>query len=152
MNSDNPKKAWRFLILPLVLLITAVVIGIWLKQGYEPREARATTEQFIDLLYQEDFKSAYQLTSKSGYVGKTETEFTAIAERERCSSKPVFVSTFPFQSNGNRLRRWYTKRTRDMEIINIEFRDTNNTCLLGITIKQKNNQTWRVIRFGRHAG
>jgi hypothetical protein len=151
MNADNSKKAWRFLILTLALLMIAAAIGVWLKQGHEPTEARASAQQFIDLLYQEDFKAAYELTSKSGYVGKTEPEFTAIAERERCPSKPVFVSTFPFQSNGNRLRRWYTKRTRDMEIINIEFRGTDNTCLLGITIKQE-NKTWRVIRFGRHAG
>jgi hypothetical protein len=148
MTSFFKTKSTFFIVGIIVIAIFAIAYS-WLKRQHHPKEAVDVAQQFVTLLYQDKFESAYALTIKNGYTGKTLTEFQANAKTERCSSEPKYDYTFPFQSNGNRLRRWINGSQIDMQQINVEFK---SNCLLGVRVKKTSDQKWRVYSFALHAG
>jgi hypothetical protein len=143
------KTKSTFLITGIFLVIATAATFFWLKRQHYPKEAIDVAQQFVTLLHQDKLESAYALSIKNGYTGKTLTEFQANARDERCPSEPKYDYTFPFQSNGNRLRRWVNGSEIDVQEINVEFK---SECLLGIRLKKTSNQLWRVSYFAVHAG
>jgi hypothetical protein len=143
------KTKSSFFIADIFLVAAIAATFIWLKRQHYPKEAIDVAQQFVSLLHQDKFESAYALSIKNGSIGKTLTEFEAKARRERCPSEPKYDHTFPFQSNGNRLRRWANGSEIDVQEIVVEFK---SECLLGIRLKKTSDQQWRVFRFAVHAG
>jgi hypothetical protein len=148
MTSHFKTKS-TFFIVSIILIAATAVAFIWLKRQHYPKEAVDIAQQFVTLLHQDKFESAYALTIKNGYTGKTLTEFQANAKTERCPSEPKYDHTFPFQSNGNRLRRWVNGSEIDVQEINVEFK---SDCLLGIRLRKTSDQKWKVYYFAAHAG
>lgn len=120
----------------------------WAKSEHRPQEAMQVADNFVKLLEARQFAEAFELTVKQTYVGKTPEELQAVSARELCKVDRL-VSTFPFQSNGNRLRRLLVGAEVEMPQIQVEFA---GACLLGVTLRRTVQNEWRVYRFARHAG
>ncbi|HTJ95877.1 MAG TPA: hypothetical protein VL381_00275 [Rhodocyclaceae bacterium] len=129
----------------LALLIAAV---LWLKAEHTPVEAIKVAQTFITHLGEHEYPQAYELTVRRAYVGTTANELANISKQQFCKVNHM-VSTSPFQSNGNRLRRWLSEQEVEMPEIRVEFE--GGACLLGVTV---NNTAagWRVSKFASHAG
>jgi hypothetical protein len=78
--------------------------AFWLKAEHTPSAPIALAQAFVNHLHAKRYDQAHQLTLQNGYTGKTSDELRAISARQLC---PItrYVRIFPFQSNGNRLRR-----------------------------------------------
>jgi hypothetical protein len=87
------------------------------------------------------------MTLKHRHVGKTPAKMEAIAKRELCGAAR-FASIFPFQSNGNRLRRWINGTDVDMPEVNVEF---DGAGLFGVRMRRNLTGVWKVFRFACHA-
>lgn len=120
----------------------------WAKSEHVPVDARQVAQDFIRNLEAQRYSQAFEMTVRRGYVGQTSEELQAISSRKLCKTDQR-VSTFPFQSNGNRLRRRLSGRKVDMPQVQVEF---TGQCLLGVTVRKTAGDTWRVFRFARHAG
>jgi len=59
------------------------------------------------------------------------------------------VSTFPKQTNGNRLRRLIRGQNVDMDEVDVEF---EGACLLGVRLRRTSDNAWKVFYFASHAG
>ncbi len=125
-------------------------MALWLKANYPQKEAINVARSFLAYLETEQFNSAFTLSVKQGDVGNSPTELQAIAERELCHVDSL-RGTHPFQSNGNRLKRWIAGREIEMPELTVEFSATSPPCLLSVKLRWQDNQ-WRVFRFYRHAG
>ncbi len=133
----------------MVVTSSAIALtGWWAKSEYTPTEAKQVAEEFLQRLEARQFSQAFELTVKQGYVGQTSDELQAISGREFCRTDQLSY-TFPFQSNGNRLRRWLYGKEVDMPQVVVEF---TGQCLLGVVVRKTESNTWRVFRFARHAG
>lgn len=131
-----------------VFLPLLVLLAVWLKSEYTPSGAVQVSEAFIQKLEAKQFEQAFELTVKQGYVGRTPNELRDISGRELCKIDRR-ASTFPFQSNGNRLRRLVTGMEVEMPQVQVEF---SGACLFGVTVRRTAGNTWRVFRFASHAG
>ena len=131
-----------------IALPLLAVLAVWLKSAHTPAEAIRVAEEFLQKLEAKQFEQAFELTVKQGYVGKTPSELQSISNRELCKIERR-VSTFPFQSNGNRLRRLVSGKEVDMPQIQVEF---SGACLFGVAVHRTVGGTWRVFRFASHAG
>jgi hypothetical protein len=120
----------------------------WLRSEHVPSEALHVAQAFVAHLDAKEFAQAYELTAKGGYVGKTPAELEVVARRQLCKITRV-AGTFPFQSNGNRVRRWASGREIEMPEISVEF---VGSCLLGVTVRHSPTEGWRVFKFASHAG
>lgn len=139
--------------LAIVLVLALVVVGvaamIWLKSEHEPNAAIRVAQAFVEHLHAGEFAQAYELTVKNnGYVGTTAAEFERIARRQFCGVQRL-VSTFPFQSNGNRLRRRLAGTEVEMPEVRVEFA---GPCLFGVSVRHLDAGEWRVYLFASHAG
>lgn len=133
----------------IALLFCALAGGIgWVKSKHEPEEPRLLAKEFLRLLETKQFTRAHELTTRNGSVGRTAAELEHISNRELC--KIEYLShTFPFQSNGNRLRRWASGVEIEMPQVQVEF---VGKCLLGVTVLRTQDKKWRVSKFAAHAG
>jgi len=59
------------------------------------------------------------------------------------------IGIAPFQTNGNRLRRWVSGRGVDEPELQMEF---DGACPLRVTLRWSAGQGWQVVRHGTHAG
>lgn len=105
-------------------------------------------QAFLSRMQSGDVESAFELTTKSGYVGKTPAELRQFAARHTCLSGRM-AWTAPPQTNGNRLRRMIQGQSIDMDEVRVEFQ---GTCLLGVRLRRTPENTWRVFYFASHAG
>jgi hypothetical protein len=140
----NPRRVVACLALALV----ATGFAVWAKSQYGQPEAVSLAQAFLSRLQRGDFDGAFELTTKSGYVGKTPADLRAFAQRHTCWNGR-FVRTFPPQTNGNRLRKWFYGQAVDMDEVDIEF---EGTCLLGVRVRRTSEQGWKVFYFASHAG
>ncbi|MDR2188569.1 MAG: hypothetical protein LBE62_11045 [Azonexus sp.] len=131
----------------LAILLAPIPI-FWLKAEHTPTAAIQAAESFLKLRDARQFAQAFDLTVKQGYVGLTPDELRAISDRECKATK--FMRTHPHQSNGNRLRRLIFGREIDMPEVHVEF--VNSPCLLRVTVRKTETNTWRVFYFAGHAG
>lgn len=138
-----------------ILLTTVLVFPLfaaggyfWLKAEHRPQEAIEQAQKFVDLLQQNKLAEAFQLTLQNQLVGKTAEEFSANVKRQICNLNKQ-TTTFPFQSNGNRLRKWLRGRTVEPPEITVEF---TGSCLFGVTLHYVDGGLWKVYFFQSHAG
>lgn len=130
----------------LALAITGFFV--WAKAEYAQPDAVSVATTFLSRLQSGDFASAFELTTKNGYVGKTPADLREFAHRHTCFGGRL-VRTFPPQTNGNRLRRLIRGQNIDMDEVNVEF---EGTCLLGVRLRRTSDNGWRVSYFASHAG
>ncbi len=141
------KRAIRLLI-SIAIGIAIVLAGFyWLKQPYTPAAAIQTAQQFVDYLQQENYKAAFELTVKQGYVGTSPQALSDIRQRHCLASQ--YAYSFPPQSNGNRLRRWWHGKPIEQAQLDLEF---TGQCLLSVRLKPQPDGTWKVYYFASHAG
>lgn len=126
-----------------------VLLAVWINSQHTPSEAIQVATEFLQRLEAQQFEQAFELTVKRGYVGSTPDELRSIARQQLCNIDRQ-TYTFPFQSNGNRLRRFFLGREVEMPEVHVEF--SGGACLLGVAVHQTAGNTWRVFRFASHAG
>jgi hypothetical protein len=145
MNYD--KRAIRALIIIAIVIALVGASWYWLHQPYTPPAAIQTAQQFVDYLQQENYKSAFELTVKQGYVGMSPQALSDIRQRHCLTTQYAYSS--PPQSNGNRLRRWWNGNPIEQTQLNLEF---TGHCLLSVRLKPQTDGTWKVYYFASHAG
>lgn len=131
----------------------AAVAGVpttwWLHQQHRPAAAIATAQAFVRDVEQRDYTAAFGRTLAGPATGTTPAELQANAQRQLCPPARVDY-TAPFQSHGNRLRRWASGRALDEPQVRVEF--AGNPCLFGITLRRTAQGQWKVAGFASHAG
>jgi hypothetical protein len=138
-----------FRLLVVCCLVTLAAGGfVWVKAEHRPEDAIAQAEAFVALLKAEKFSDAYDLTLKHKLTGKSLADFETLVKQQFCALDKT-TTTFPFQSNGNRLRRWYQGRVLDPGEVTVEF---TGACLFGVTLRNLSPQNWKVHFFQSHAG
>ena len=136
--------------LALTFVLTVIASMLWLKADHVPSAAMRVAQAFVDRLQAGKFAQAHELTVKNNdYVGTTPAEFERIARRQFCGAIHL-VSTFPFQSNGNRLRRWLAGAEVEMPEVRVEFAE--GACLFGVSVRHQGAGQWQVYSFASHAG
>ncbi len=132
--------------------LTAVLLcafcAWWLRAAHFPVQAVQVAHTFVLHLEAQRYPQAYALAVAGGGVGRSVEQFETFAKSQRCSATRI-VSTFPYQSNGNRLRRWWAGRSVDLDEVVVEF---DGACLLGVKVQRNASGAWRVVRFASHAG
>ena len=129
-------------------LLALIGTGAWLQAEYTPVEPIKLAQEFIDLIHTKQFAKAHQLTMKNSFVGTTPEALQEISHRQMCAVTRM-VRAFPFQSNGNRLRRWASGADIDMPEVSVEF---DGGCLLSVRVRQVGNGDWKIFYFATHAG
>ncbi|MGV3681705.1 MAG: hypothetical protein ACO1PM_18615 [Acidovorax sp.] len=122
----------------------------WLAhQPHTPSGAIAEAQAFVRDVEQGRFAAAHARTARNAATGTTLEQFQAHAAHQLCPPAQV-GDTLPFQSHGNRLRRWLAGREVDEPQVTVEFQ--GSPCLFGITLRQAEPGQWRIVRFASHAG
>lgn len=138
-----------------IFLSTIVAVALlaaggffWLKAEHRPEEAIAQAQNFINFVQENKLEEAYQLTLQNQLVGKTVGDFSVNVKNQICSLNKQ-TTTFPFQSNGNRMRKWLRGRPIEPPEITVEF---TGSCLFGVTLRYVEGGLWIVYFFQSHAG
>ena len=143
----NPKLS-KFLISASLVMILGFVLFFWVKTEYRPTQAIEVAQDFLDKLELKQIPRAYALTVQNNeYVGKTLAEFTRISSHDSCKSGQMKY-TFPFQSNGNRLRSWLAGKDVEMLEISVEFECPYPYKIILCRVLGQ----WKIFNFGAHAG
>jgi hypothetical protein len=121
----------------------------WAKSEHLQEEPRQLAQEFLRLLQANQFVRAHELTTRNGPVGRTAGELRLISKQELCATERL-AYTFPFQSNGNRLRRWVSGVEIEMPQVHVEF--VGAACLFRVTVVHTQDKQWRVSKFSKHAG
>ena len=145
------KKVWM-----LSGLLAAVVLGACLLLRVipaQPGSAIGTAQSFVDCLRVREVTHAYQLTTQRGEVGRSLAEFQAVVRQQWPATTPAsvrFEAVHPFQSYGNRLRRWLHGREADPPQLWLEFSVDG----VPFTVRETrvNKGEWKVDYFESHAG
>lgn len=152
-------KKWIFLVLVGVFFSFA-------KTQHYPRELIIKSEQFIQYLYVNDLKSAYdQTTKRVGYYDFSNSHlFKKVVERQAKSflnAKKInteYSSSFPSQTYGNRLRRGIAGRKLNPERKSIDFRihvidktGTNYLVPFEVRWELQADESWKISFFQSHA-
>ena len=137
-------------------LLAVVVLGADLLLGMipaRPSSAVRTAQSFVDGLRDSKLQQAYQLTTRRGEVGGSLAEFQAVVRQQWPATAPAFVrfkEARPFQSYGNRLRRWLHGREADPPQLWLEF----SVGGVPFTVREIHglDGEWKVDYFESHAG
>jgi hypothetical protein len=134
----------------MVFAIALLAVGgfVWLKAEHRQLEAISQAQKFVDLVQTKKLNEAYQMTLKNELVGKMDVDFATIVQRQICRLDKQ-TTTFPFQSNGNRMRRWLSGRPIEPPEVTVEF---EGSCLFGVTMRFVESGVWKVYHFQSHAG
>ena len=127
-----------------------VFLVIWLKSQHQSSTAIYTAKQFIQHLQAKQFNQAFILVKQPSLAGTNQQAFEDIAKKQLgdCTLNKL-SSVFPFQSNGNRLRRLLTGKPIEMAEITVDFA---GSCLFSVTLHHHENGQWQVFKFQSHAG
>ena len=137
-----------------VVAVGAVVVGLLLRTvPAQPRQAIRTAEKFADCLKTQELPQAYQLTTQRGDVGKSFTDFQKVVGQQwpEGTTGPVQrLAVWPFQSYGNRLRRWLRGQEVEMPELHVQF------SVGGVPFEVRERYVgkgeWKVSYFQAHAG
>ena len=144
-----PRKRRLALALAVALAgVCAAAAAWWLHQQHHPTEAVNAAKAFVHDMERHDHAAAFARTLGGPATGTTPLELARTARRQLCPPAAV-VYTIPFQSHGNRLRRWVAGREVDEPQVRVEFA---GACLFGVTLRRVGPGQWRVTRFDSHAG
>ena len=146
----KPTKFHRKQILLFVVTVLIVLIAIWLKSQHQSSTAISAAKQFIQHLQAKEFNQAFILVKQPSLAGSNLQAFEIIVKNQfgDCTLNNV-ASVFPFQSNGNRLRRLFTGKPIEMAEITVDFA---GSCLFSVTLHHQENGLWQVFKFQSHAG
>lgn len=135
----------------LALAAPTLAGGLWwlAHQPHTPSGAIAEAHAFVRDVEQGRFAAAHARTARNAATGTTLEQFQAHAAHQLCPPAQVGY-TLPFQSHGNRLRRWLAGRDVDEPQVTVEFQ--GSPCLFSITLRQAEPGQWRIVRFASHAG
>jgi hypothetical protein len=138
----------------IVAAAAAIVAGnallgtwIWLQQQHAADQQIELADTFILMLRTHRVAEAYELTLKTRMELPTKEEFAVFASRQICGSFKM-TEVFPFQSNGNRLRRWLLGQNVEMDELNIQY---FGECAFRVTLRKDTERNWKVFKFGSHA-
>ena len=137
-------------------LTVAVVLGVGLLLRVipaQPSAAIATAQGFVDCLRARELQRAYQLTTQRSEVGSDLAEFQTIVWQQWPTTAPAsvrFEAVRPFQSHGNRLRRWLHGQEIDPPQLRLEF----SVGGVPFTVRETRGPSgeWKVDSFASHAG
>ena len=137
-------------------LLAVVVLGASLLLQMvpaQPRSAIKTARSLVDGLRARELERAYRLTTRRGEVGGSLAEFQAIVRQQWPATIPTsvrFETVRPFQSHGNRLRRWLHGREVDPPQLWLEFSVDG----VPFTVREvrAGGGEWKVDYFESHAG
>jgi hypothetical protein len=132
-----------------VLALGLALLGAWawLRSQYVAQEQIELAERFVELLRSQRLAEAYELTMKTRMELPTKEDFAEFAPRQICGAFKL-VEVFPFQSNGNRLRRRITGREVEIPELDIQYM---GECAFRVTIRRDAAQKLKVYKFGSHA-
>ena len=139
----------KTLALATAIALCLVVIGAWtwLKQQHPAREQTQLAEKFVGLLRSHRFAEAYELTMKTRMFLPTNEDFARFAPRQVCGTFKM-VGVFPYQSNGNRLRRLMSGHEVEMPELHVQY---EGDCGFRVTLRRDTDYTWKVYKFVSHA-
>ncbi|MFZ2266822.1 MAG: hypothetical protein WAV95_04510 [Azonexus sp.] len=133
-------------------LLSAILLGsaaiAWLQAEHEPSAPIEVAQAFLAHLEARQVARAYELTTQSGPLGSTLGQFETLASRLPYGNTRL-LGSHPFQTNGNRLRRWAAGREIEMPEVHVEF---SGQCLLRVTLRRTLGGQWRVSKLSSHAG
>jgi hypothetical protein len=138
----------RLLVTAGLTVVAAALFGAWLASQHNHAKEIEVSEQFVNLLRSGQYAIAYELTMKERMYGLGGEPFDTYANRQLCGSF-VRSEVFPYQSNGNRLRRQLAGTQQNMEDVNIQY---EGTCFFRVTLRQDALGAWKVFKFGHHSG
>lgn len=147
MHTSRKHLTFIFLLALSVILISAVFY--WLKSPYPFNHQRHIATRFINHINQQEFEQAFELTQKNIYTGKTLETFKNKALSEIRGSEYKFDYSYPRQTNGNRLRRWFNNSEIEMHDVSLEFKGPSD---LRITLQHTANDEWKINYITSHAG
>lgn len=144
----------------LISVIFAVLYSIT-KIQYYPRELILKSKQFIQLLYENDLQTAYQLTSKRGSLRLRSPQlFKEAIERDVrrfIKAKRIkinYESSYPYQSYGNRIRRFFTGREIEEKQKNLHFhiyidseKDDRPSIGFEVRWELQTDKSWKITYF-----
>ena len=149
--TKRAKVTW---IVSLGLLVSALGVGLFLRLvPIRPERAIRTAQNFVDRLRSHDWEQAYELTTRQSDVGKSLGEFQGIVRRQWPEAPPAsmrFLAARPFQSYGNRLRRWVHGQEIDPKEMSLEF--SIDGLPFEVREKRVGRGEWKVSYFQSHAG
>jgi hypothetical protein len=160
-QGDSDKRRSLVLLMPrkyhcrlaagvVVMAVAAACAWSWLKAEYWPSQPVHIAQAFVTDLAAGRFAQAHELTTKNQYTGRQVAELADIASHNLCQVQvEKILQVFPFQSNGNRLRRWFTGRALEMPEVIVEFA---GSCPFNVTVRRLQSQGWKVSSFQGHAG
>ncbi|MFB0770521.1 hypothetical protein [Proteus cibi] len=145
------KKQYKKMSIYCSLLSIVLVLGTyyWLKLPYSFSYQRHLATHFINNINNEEYEQAFSMTQRNLYTGKTLAEFKTKVVREIPASGYQFAYSFPKQTNGNRLRRWFNGNEVEMQDVNIEFKGLTD---LRITLRHTGDDKWEIFYITSHAG
>jgi hypothetical protein len=132
----------------VVAVCAAIAAHAWATRQYSHEQEILTAHRFVELLRDQNYDSAFELTTKSKVWGYDGESFHQFAPRQLCGQFSV-TEVFPFQSNGNRIKRWVRNETADMPEVNVQY---SGSCFFRVTLRRVANGDWQVLKFGSHAG
>jgi hypothetical protein len=135
------------LVVSIAVCATAVGAWVWLKQQHVPTRQLEVAENFVSLIRTRRLSEAYELTMKARMELPTTEPFEMFAPRQVCGSFAL-VEIFPFQSNGNHIRRRLLGRNPEMEEVNVQY---YGECAFRVTVRRGKDGDWKVYKFGSHA-
>ena len=138
----------------------AAVVAVMLGAGVflrtvpaRPGQAIRTAEKFVDCLRTQELLQAYQLTTQRGDVGKSFADFQKVVRQQwpEGAAAPVQrLAVSPFQSYGNRLRRWLRRQEIEMPEVHVEF--SVGGMPFEVRERYVGRGEWKVSYFQAHAG
>ena len=136
--------------LPIVLGL--IFLGMHLVPA-RPGAAVQRAHHFVRFLQVGAWEQAYALTDQQTAVGKTLGDFRRLVARQWPGTPPASVrllSVRPFQSYGNRWRRWAAGREVEQTVLHLEF--TVDGVPFEVRERYAGHGEWKVNYFQSHAG
>jgi hypothetical protein len=147
----------KFLLITITLFIGIILttFTILMKAQYKPTKAITTAHNFFELMKNGKMEQAYSYTDKNNHVGKTLAQFNEKITKEwrNHGGNPHYtfkiLRIFPFQSYGNVINRFITRRKINMDIISIDF--LAQDIPFEIRLRSNKKGEWKVFYFQSHA-
>ena len=136
----------------LIVLVACGITGWWLRAQHTHTEAIDTATRFVAAVRAGRHDQAFDLTLKAkGLAGRTLAEFEQRTVRQVMGGAPMVIhETSPFQSNGNRLRRWLTGVEIEMPEITVHM--DLGALPVKVALRRDADGHWRVFNCQATAG
>jgi len=164
MPNKGTFRIKKYPLLILFIFISVVIVAIGLSRWqYYPATMKSTAMRFSEYLISDKITEAYKLTHPGSRIGKKFKLFQSMLNSQlyRPNSRLPRLTHFeykllnPFQSYGNKLRRWVSNskikiNQYDVEIFFFRGLDEKTPMPIRITLKRYGG-SWRVVKIYLHA-